>query len=84
MMVWKLPRVDPGIEWREYPSLAPGDYSAYCRFAKNYRDPAYRRWVCLLLFDVLTDDLQTVIATVPCFLALGHGEKPYASRRGSI
>jgi hypothetical protein len=31
---------------------------------------------------VVTDDLLTVIATVPQWLPLGDGEKPMASRRG--
>ena|ERR1017187_31507 len=73
---------EPEIEWREYPRIEPGTYPAYCKWAKRYRDPAFRRWTCLLRFDVLTDDLQTVIATIPRWLPLGTREKPWASRRG--
>jgi hypothetical protein len=36
----------------------------------------------LLHFDVLADDLLTVMATVPCWLALGTGENARASLRG--
>ena len=70
------------IEWRDYPLIQSREYPAYCRWAKRYRDPAFRRWTCLLRWDVLTDDLFTVIATVPQWLPLGDGEKPRASRRG--
>ncbi len=70
------------IEWREYPLIQSREYSAYCRWAKGYRDPVFRRWTCLLRWDVLADDLVTVIASVPCWLPLGKREKPWASRRG--
>ena len=70
------------IEWREYPRIEPGTYPAYCKWAKRYRDPAFRRWTCLQRWDVLKDDLLTVIATIPCWLPLGTREKPWASRRG--
>jgi hypothetical protein len=73
---------DPKIHWREYPRIAAGEYPAYCRWAKKYRDPGFKRWTCLLRFDVLTNDLLTVIATVPLWLPLGNKEKPEASRRG--
>ena len=73
---------EPGIEWREYPRIEPGTYRAYCKSAKRYRDPAFKRWTCLLRWNVLADDLQTVIAIVPCWLPLGNREKPSASRRG--
>ena len=61
-----------GIEWPEYPFISPGEYTAYCRFAKKYFDPGFRRWVCILRWDVLSHDLMTVIATVPCWFALGR------------
>lgn len=75
-------REEPPIEWKEYPRIVPGEYPAYCRFAKKYWDPAYRRWTCLLRWDVLNNDLLSVVATVPCWLSLGNREKPWASRRG--
>ncbi len=74
---------EPDIEWREYPLIESRDYPAYCRWAKWYRDPGFRRWTCLLHWDVLTDDLLTVIASVPIWLSLGSGEGPWASRRGN-
>ena len=74
--------LEPAIEWREYPRIEPGEYSAYCKWARRYRDPAFRRWTCLLRWDVLKDDLLTVIATIPCWLPLGTREKPWASLRG--
>jgi hypothetical protein len=76
-------RPEPEIAWREYPRIAPGQYPAYAAFAKTYQDRAYRRWVCLVLFDVLADDLLRVIARVPLWLNLGSGEKPRAGRRGN-
>src|SRR5271157_600207 len=75
-------RAEFGINWREYPRIPPGQYFAYCRRANRYRDPQFKRWTCLLHWDVLGDDLTTVIATLPCWLPLGNGEQPHASRRG--
>ena len=76
-------RAEPEIEWEEYPLVESREYPAYCKFAKRYRDPQYKRWTCLLRWDVLTDDLLTVIATIPLWLPLGCREKPRASRRGN-
>lgn len=76
-------RTEPEIEWREYPRIPPGRYSAYCKFAKWYRDPGFQRWTCLICWDVLKDDLVTVVATIPMWIPLGSGERPRASRRGN-
>lgn len=73
---------EPRIEWVEYPRIEPGEYSAYCTWVKQYRDPGMHRWTCLLRWNVLTEDLLIVIACVPLWLPLGSGEKPRASRRG--
>lgn len=70
------------IEWKDYPRIAPGEYRAYCKWAKQYHDRGFCGWRCLLRWDVLTDDLLRVIACVPLWFALGSGEKPCASRRG--
>jgi len=70
------------IEWKDYPRIAPGHYRAYCKLAKHYWDPGFNRWVCLLRWDVLTDDLFRVIACVPQWISLGTCERPRASRRG--
>lgn len=65
-----------------YPRITPGVYPAYCKWGKQYRDPGFRRWTCLLLWDVLTEDLLRVIACVPQWLPLGNRDKARASRRG--
>jgi hypothetical protein len=75
-------RREPEIEWRDYPRIQPGSYFAYCRFAKHYRDRGFRRWTCLLRFDVFSDDLLSSLGCVPCWLNLSDGKKPYARRRG--
>ena len=74
---------EPEIEWREYPRIPPGEYFAYCKFAKRYRDPGFQRWTCLIRWDVLKDDLETVVATIPMWIPLGSEERPRASRRGN-
>jgi hypothetical protein len=74
-------RVDPAVSWADYDRIVPGVYPAYCRWAGCYRDPGFKRWTCLLLFDVLSDDLTRVLARVPLWLNLGNGEKPDAGRR---
>jgi hypothetical protein len=70
------------IEWSDYPRIAPGIYLAYCVWAKWYRDPGFKRWTCLLRFDVLSNEGLTVVARVPWWLDLGNGDKPHAGRRG--
>ena len=70
------------IEWTDYPRVASGEYPAYCQFARTYLDPEFKRWTCLLQWDVLKPELVGVIARVPMWLPLGDGEKPRASRRG--
>ena len=71
------------IEWREYPRIPVGEYRAYCKWGKQYRDPGFHRWTCLLRWDVLTDDLARVLACVPQWFPLGSRDKPRASRRGT-
>jgi hypothetical protein len=76
-------RAEPDqIEWKDYPQIPPGEYRAYCKWGKQYRDPGFRRWLCLLRWDVLTEDLLSVVATVPQWFPLGSRDKPRASRRG--
>ena len=76
-------QTDDSIEWRDYPRIAPGQYSAYCYWANRYRDRGIHRWTCLLRWDVLSDNLADAIAhCVPLWFHLGDREKPYASRRG--
>jgi hypothetical protein len=70
------------IEWKDYPHIPPGEYRAYCKWGKQYRDPGFRRWLCLLRWDVFSDDLVRVIATLPQWFPLGSRDKARASRRG--
>jgi hypothetical protein len=76
-----VPQADPEIQWRDYDRIEPGIYPAYCRCNKTYHDPGFKRWTCLLLFDVLSDDLSRVLARVPMWMNLGAGDKPHAGRR---
>jgi len=73
-------RVEPEITWQHVPRLEPGEYKAYCRTAKIYRDREYKRWICAVQFDVLNDNLQ-VQARLTWYLNLGSGDKPHATRR---
>jgi hypothetical protein len=74
---------DQGIEWRDYPRIAPGEYFAYCFWGKRYRDPGLHRWTCLLRWNVLSEDLhQTIGHCIPLWFPLGDGARPRASRRG--
>jgi hypothetical protein len=80
-----IPKHKPNeaIEWREYPRIPPGAYFANCYWGKKYRDSGFKRWTCLLRWDVLSEDLQRTIAKcVPLWFPLGSGDAPRASRRG--
>src|SRR6266446_4994799 len=72
---------DPAIQWRDYDRITPGAYAAYARWARCYQDPQFKRWTCLIIFEVLSDDLTRILARVPMWLNLGPGEKPNAGRR---
>lgn len=74
---------EPSVAWDGYSRIAPGDYLAYCKSAKWYRDGGYKRWTCLLLFHVFSEsNLEHPVATIPMWLNGFEGEKPYAKRRG--
>jgi hypothetical protein len=73
---------DPAILWGNYDRIEPGVYRAYCRCAKHYRDPGFKRWTCLLRFDVFSPDITQVPNCVPFWMSLGSGVKPRAGRRG--
>lgn len=77
-----LAESDP-IKWEDYARIPAGQYRAYCKYGKHYRDPGFKRWTCLLRWDVLTDDLLCNLACVPMWFPLGDGKKPRASRRGT-
>lgn len=76
-------RLEPEITWRFTPRLPPGEYPAYSRSAKIYRDGQFKRWVCAVQFDVLSDDLQKVQGRVTWFMNLGNKDKPNATRRSN-
>lgn len=76
-------RPGPEIKWQDYDRIEPGIYRAYCRWAGHYRDPGFRRWTCLIRFDLLSEDLTRVIAHVPFWMNLGARDKPHAGRRGN-
>ncbi len=73
-------RAEPEITWQHVPRLKPGEYKAYCRAAKIYRDGAYKRWVCAIHFDVLDDSLQKM-GRLTWYLNLGSEDAPHATRR---
>jgi hypothetical protein len=81
----KKPKIQPegaAIEWKEYPRISPGEYLAHCYWGKRYRDPGFKRWTCLLRWNVLSDDAQRIVCEcVPLWFALGERVKPHASRR---
>jgi hypothetical protein len=74
-------RVEPEISWDYTPRLEPGEYRAYCRSAKVYRDGQFKRWVCAVQFDVLGSALSEVLGRLTWFLNLGNGDKPHVTRR---
>jgi hypothetical protein len=76
-------QTEPEIAWTHIPRIEPGPYPAFSRSAKIYRDGHFKRWVCAVQFDVLTNDLGTVLAGLTWFLNMGDGDKPYAGRRGN-
>lgn len=44
---------DPRVTWRYNPRLEPGIYRGYARSSKIYRDRIFKRWVCIVNFDLL-------------------------------
>jgi hypothetical protein len=72
---------EPAVEWTEYPRIKPGDYPAYCAWAKWYWDTSYNRWTCLLKFKVFSANHMDTLATVPMWLNGGTGERPRTGRR---
>src|SRR5438132_1015972 len=77
-------RVEPlelSVQWQDYDRIAPGVYPAYVRSARTYRDPQYKRWTCLLRFDVLNETLTRTIAHVPFWLNLSDYVRPLGGSR---
>jgi hypothetical protein len=63
--------VEPEIEFYCPSRLEPGQYPAYCRSANTYHDHQFKRWVCAVQFDILSDSLLEVLARVTRYLNLG-------------
>lgn len=72
---------EPVGAWKEYARIQPGIYPAYCRWGKWYRDPGFKRWTCLLRFDIFTAGLDEVLATIPMWFNGGGGDSPRIGRR---
>jgi hypothetical protein len=72
---------EPEIGWRYCARIEPGQYPAYSRSAKVYRDAQFKRHVCAVQFDVLNESLTETVARLTWYLNLGSGEKPQAGRR---
>jgi hypothetical protein len=72
---------DPAVTWSNYPRINPGEYQAYCRFAKWYRDPTYKRWTCIIQFEVVAENMIDSLGVIPMWLNGGDGEEPSAPRR---
>jgi hypothetical protein len=76
-----VPETEPAVEWAEYLRIEPGDYSAYCKRAKWYWEPGFKRWTCILLFDVSKEGQNASLGTIPVWFNGGAGERPKAGRR---
>jgi len=72
---------EPEIAWTYSFRLTPGEYPAYCRHAKVYRDAQFKRWVCAAQFDILDAQQARTIAQITWYLNLGDGPQPHAGRR---
>jgi hypothetical protein len=70
---------EPQITHDSYERISPGQYQAYCRSARIYRDPGFRKWLCVLRWEVLDAGNLSKIARVPQWLYIGR--KPHATRR---
>ena len=76
-------RAEPEIAWHYCDRMEPGEYPAFSRSAKVYRDGQFRRWVCATQFDILDVSLTKTLARLTWYLNLGSGEKARAGRRSS-
>ncbi len=74
---------EPEIEWNYAPRIEPGKYRARSVSSTVYQDRGFKRWVCLVLFDILDDSLVDVRARVGWFLNLGSGTAPRSGRRSN-
>lgn len=72
----------PEILWTYAPRIEPGEYHAFSRSSAIYRDKQFKRWVCAIQFDVLSDSLLETVARLTWYLNMGNGDKPRAGMRG--
>ena len=75
-------RAEPEIAWHYCDRMQPGEYPAFSRSAKVYRDRQFKRWICAVQFDILDTSLTKALARLTWYLNLGSGEKARAGRRG--
>lgn len=66
---------DPICRDDAFPRYAPGEYDVRCYAVRIYKDPRFKRWVCRLDCQFLTER-----ADVCGFLNMGMGENPSAGR----
>lgn len=71
----------PEVGWKEYLRIEPGEYAAYCKAARWYFEPGYKRWTCLLVFQVFSDEMFTFIGNIPMWFNGGKGKQPFVGRR---
>ena len=76
-----VPESELAVKWADYPRIEPGDYPAYCKRAKWYWEPGFKRWTCILLFDVLIEGQNSSLGIIPMWFNGGAGERPKAGRR---
>jgi hypothetical protein len=69
----------------KYPgtSIPCGQYLAFCREAEIYFDGGFKRWTCLLDFDILSEHFE-LIAKLPLWFNLGTGRKARVTRRSNF
>jgi hypothetical protein len=64
-------------------SIPCGQYLAFCRKAQIYFDGGFKRWTCLLDFDILSERFE-LIATLPLWFNLGTSKKARVTRRSKF
>lgn len=69
---------EPEIAWHFAPRIEPGEYKAYSRSAKIYRDGKFKRWVVAVQFE-----LEEAGTRLTWYLNLGQGPLPKAGRRSN-
>ena len=73
--------IEPVVIWDDYLRVEPGRYQACCKSALWYRDPDFKRWTCLLRFEIYKENLIHSFGTIPMWMNGGAKDKPEAGRR---